>query len=816
MIATMAYIRIIDYLSRSRWQGWRALARRLAVCAAVAAGFAAVLGLGACMEDGTVTCASGLRCPPDKRCTADGNECTATLCGNGVIDEGEACDDGNITPNDGCNSTCEALFDDCGDGIVDRDRGEICDCGVTPGLNDDPLCQDSVNDDARGYCAENCRPNCNDNQLDEGEECDGAERTNTGTCISRGFDRGSTSCSTQCRIELDDCHLIGWIEEIDTMPLAGNLSHIWRAEDGSMFAAGNQDGHGMVLLYQNQDWHSERVISRDRTSLYGIWGFDSDDIFAVGEGGAIAHYNGGAWIVNYQDAGNTLRAISGQIDASSSLWAVGDDETALRYNRALNTWESDPRPGQLIDDIDGPDPDSSGNDFHGVWGPASDEVYVVGNHGLVLHYRDDAWVREAEGLVDATLLKVWGIDDLVFAAGESGTLLMRDADGWQVIETSINRDILEIWGQRPDRVFAVGRDGAVMMFDGNTWRTTRTLAKTPSLTALVADDEGILRAVDRNGRLWRYSDQAWLETATVPNEEHINASWAAGPNELYTAMANGTILRFADNRWSTVLATPMTPSLHGIWGTSDGTLYAVGNDSTVVEVDPDGSARAVALPPETPSRTLHDIWGSADDQLFVVGDTDPNDPEALGVILMRLDGVWTLADHTMETGIHAVWGRRADNVYAVGEGGRVQEWNGSSWKSHLSIFSGTLYGIWGSGPDDIFAVGEQGVILKNFRTEWRQSYQDSSQSILRDIWSSGDGHFYAAGDNGLLLHYDGEQWSPIREQTTTRLRTVSGAYHPTEDAKLLSFMGEDGDFFQLTIHDPPTPDEAALRMSLAE
>ncbi len=37
-------------------------------------------------------------------------------CGDGVVDPGEACDDGNASNNDGCLNTCELA--DCGDGFV--------------------------------------------------------------------------------------------------------------------------------------------------------------------------------------------------------------------------------------------------------------------------------------------------------------------------------------------------------------------------------------------------------------------------------------------------------------------------------------------------------------------------------------------------------------------------------------------------------------------------------------------------------------------------------------------------------------------------
>lgn len=49
------------------------------------------------------------------------------VCGNGFVEAGEACDDGNATPEDGCSSSCAPEF--CGDGVVQAGLGETCDDG---------------------------------------------------------------------------------------------------------------------------------------------------------------------------------------------------------------------------------------------------------------------------------------------------------------------------------------------------------------------------------------------------------------------------------------------------------------------------------------------------------------------------------------------------------------------------------------------------------------------------------------------------------------------------------------------------------------
>jgi len=79
----------------------------------------------------------------------------AADCGNGLVDLGEECDDGNTDPNDACTNTCQLAR--CGDGIVEAGV-EQCDDG------------NRVNDDA---CSNKCtETSCGDGIVQTGEECD--------------------------------------------------------------------------------------------------------------------------------------------------------------------------------------------------------------------------------------------------------------------------------------------------------------------------------------------------------------------------------------------------------------------------------------------------------------------------------------------------------------------------------------------------------------------------------------------------------------------------------------------------------------------
>ncbi len=102
------------------------------------------------------------------------SECTSEpYCGDGVLDPGEECDDGNNDNGDGCSDSC-SIEPYCGDGILDP--GEECDDG---NISNGDGCSDSCS----------IEPYCGDGVLDPGEECDDGN-------ISNG-----DGCSDSCEIE---------------------------------------------------------------------------------------------------------------------------------------------------------------------------------------------------------------------------------------------------------------------------------------------------------------------------------------------------------------------------------------------------------------------------------------------------------------------------------------------------------------------------------------------------------------------------------------------------------------------------------------
>ena len=99
--------------------------------------------------------------------TGSTTEATPGRCGDGVVDEGEGCDDGEANgDNAGCTASCQPA--ECGDGL--KGPGEGCDDG------------NAIDGDG---CTNTCKtPDCGDGVIQEGvEECDDANLDNADACL---------------------------------------------------------------------------------------------------------------------------------------------------------------------------------------------------------------------------------------------------------------------------------------------------------------------------------------------------------------------------------------------------------------------------------------------------------------------------------------------------------------------------------------------------------------------------------------------------------------------------------------------------------
>ncbi|MEO8604610.1 MAG: carboxypeptidase regulatory-like domain-containing protein, partial [bacterium] len=111
--------------------------------------------------DGIVNAECGEECEPPGEAGCGLTCVHAVGCGNGIVEAGEVCDDGNMDDCDGCTARCTATAG-CGDGA--RCGAEACDdgnstscdgCSATCEVEPGAICGDGV---INGACGEECDP----------------------------------------------------------------------------------------------------------------------------------------------------------------------------------------------------------------------------------------------------------------------------------------------------------------------------------------------------------------------------------------------------------------------------------------------------------------------------------------------------------------------------------------------------------------------------------------------------------------------------------------------------------------------------------
>jgi cysteine-rich repeat protein len=141
-------------------------------------------------EDGTPP-AEGTPCtlPTGGAGNCRGEVCASPLCGNGTVDSGEECDDGNTENTDACLSTCVAAT--CGDGFV---HATVEACDSDPARSCTTSCSTTGTQTCTACAWSDCVP--------PAEICNGLDEDCTGgpdngfTCVPAATGSCTTSCST--------------------------------------------------------------------------------------------------------------------------------------------------------------------------------------------------------------------------------------------------------------------------------------------------------------------------------------------------------------------------------------------------------------------------------------------------------------------------------------------------------------------------------------------------------------------------------------------------------------------------------------------
>lgn len=607
----------------------------------------------------------------------EGGICTAVACGNGVVDPGEICDDGNQTSGDGCSGTCTS-DETCGNGVVDVATGERCDCGTAD--HPSSLCTHPNSDDLAAECSSDCQARyCGDGVVDTIEQCDGAVPDGL-TCASFGYYTGTLGCQS-CQVSPAGCSGRCGDQVIDaqygefcdgTSP-AGDSCVSFGWDNGAL--ACSLACSANVGDCQVWGWNRAHTVTAAVTSLA-----------SGGAGVAVAYDNGEAYVLangTWSKAPDSYQLVA---TSETAAWAIGSDHLAVWSG---GTWSAMPPPWP------------AGTHLESAW--ASDALGLFVSHttdAVLDRYQQGTWSQIADG--------GWGVAPL-FQPTRSVVWVNNSTHAWTFDGTAWTLDI------SPAPFVAATEDDQHVI-----WASTATRVWTRSTSSSTWGGSVLLPAgyslswanghlYTGNGLQFHAYGEPPVRTADLPrNANGSTPTIAAGPDGGVYVGASDGIYAFTRGEWSASKwdETSWVYTMHGGALTFGGAIY--GGDTYAVDA----------------SDNVQDL-GSLE------YNCNPSTVTSAGRILAFCAGTTTLYDNSVAvmtgTPFDRVWSS-TDNQQAAASGPNVFAWRiGGSW---TKITTNThLWELEGDSLSELYSVDATQGLMRFNGAQWTQLASDGRLPI---------------------------------------------------------------------------------------
>lgn len=334
------------------------------------------------------------------------------------------------------------------------------------------------------------------------------------------------------------------------------------------------------LHFDGTDWSFAGSVSE---RLDAIGGSSPDDIWAVGEQGAIIRVSNGRYEEQRTGSIVDLNDVFGF--SERELWAIGAGGTLLR--RSETEWQPIQAPTQ--------------QDLTAIGGISPSDLWVVGARGATLHFDGKNWSNVPTG-TSRDLSAVWASGPAdVWAGtrqvpGAPTVLLHWDGTAWSNwTGRGLSGSVFGFWGAAPNDVWAVGSFcdyfypfnpwcvKTLSHFDGSDWTVDYVGPGAYSTGALFAAiwgaDSQDIWALSGEDTAYHWDGKAWSQAPFPEQPYSCWRLWGRAKNDIY-ALCSGRVFHWDGILWST-FRTPNQYTLPGMWGV-DSKLWVVGGNGTVL------------------------------------------------------------------------------------------------------------------------------------------------------------------------------------------------------------------------------------------
>lgn len=503
--------------------------------------------------------------------------------------------------------------------------------------------------------------------------------------------------------------------------------------------------------------------------LRATWAFSADDVWAVGDRGAVLHFDGAAW---RRLTGADFDDIFGVWGAApDDVWFASDEGRVFR-SRDGKTLEAGPY--LKVDMSDTPPR------LHSVFGSNKDDIWFTTYGRHILHTTDQGrnykiYTNENANISEA----LWTDGKEVFVAAETIEGMATAGEVWQLMggkfQTVYKSAAVRFGGVfgTAKEIFVTQTDGAVLRGD----RTKTPVSFAPEMTGFgsslgrpwaIGDT---LYAPSCCGNILRRSAGAWSTLKTLPTRMLAVSGVDAG--RAFAVGEGGAITALSEGAFKSVFpgeeTERLTWDLGAIFGTGDKSLWAGG--PYTLRKDEAGWKKVQRSEVVAGGRSIEGMWGSGDKDIFAVG---------VRGLALRYDGAqWNRVEGAKaETDLLDVFGL-GQEVWAVGtlrspqpQRGEIYRYDRGTGRFVLEealTVESELHGLWGASPDDLWAVGghpreDKPLVFRKQGGKWTQETRYPGKHRVYTVWGRGAQDVWFAGSldaDGLFTHYDAGTWREV-------------------------------------------------------
>ena len=294
-------------------------------------------------------------------------------------------------------------------------------------------------------------------------------------------------------------------------------------------------------------------------------------------------------------------------------------------------------------------PSGTTSNLNAIWGTSPDNIYAVGNGGVVLHFDGTNWAQMNAGISE-NLVSMIGFSANEIYALSSDAVYKFNGISWSVFNAAQGGDV--IWGTSGNDLYVGGGEnnqsgsGFIFYYNGNQWVKQTTFFGFNRIRGLNGISSTEVYAGGNDGRIYHRKDcnqtgnYTW-ETTNFSLLADVYGVWVAGVNDAFCVREFGSaaVYRYTGQLvngdcykevWNEILYSPSSYDLFkGILGFSNSKIYVFGSryrvpagTTTSLIYEYDGLDWRV-MTTQTDSinfRTIFSLWGPDTSNVFAVGE----------------------------------------------------------------------------------------------------------------------------------------------------------------------------------------------------